>query len=373
LPLSAATIVAFANTDGGQFVLGVANDRSVRGVDDSERVTRDVDNVAVNNCQPPITIIQEIVLPSNRGLYLSRQEFVRQVFIVLVAVLTAVYLIGSEGITRYLHMIGLGVAAAAWSLYYLWQIPNVGVSVEPQGRDYLRRAMAPLRDSVFRHYLWFAVTLRMILSAYSPFMVVFLRESLQLSPSGVIAINTVGSLGAIATLGQWGRWTDRVGAKPALAVSICGVGLGLLLWLIARPGGLWIWLGIPAISLVQGIFTGGLTVSMSRFELGFIPIRGRAHYVAINVAVTGLCSALAALAAGGMIEAFSGLEPGSGWLVVDRFTLFFAICAGLLAAPLIIRRRLPEDRARSLRALFRRELLRRSRRVRRLLRAGIRL
>lgn len=57
----AATIVAFANTDGGQFVLGVANDRSVRGVDNSDRVTRDVDNVALNNCQPPITIIQEIV------------------------------------------------------------------------------------------------------------------------------------------------------------------------------------------------------------------------------------------------------------------------------------------------------------------------
>jgi ATP-dependent DNA helicase RecG len=57
----AAEIVAFANTDGGQLVLGVAKDRSVVGVDDPDKVAQFVDNVASNNCAPPVTVVQEVL------------------------------------------------------------------------------------------------------------------------------------------------------------------------------------------------------------------------------------------------------------------------------------------------------------------------
>lgn len=55
----AASLVAFANTDGGQLILGVSESREIKGVQDPDRVARDVDNVAANNCEPPITVIQE--------------------------------------------------------------------------------------------------------------------------------------------------------------------------------------------------------------------------------------------------------------------------------------------------------------------------
>jgi len=57
----AACLVAFVNTDGGQLVLGVADDRRVVGIDDTDRVGRDVDNVARNNCEPPVTVVQEVI------------------------------------------------------------------------------------------------------------------------------------------------------------------------------------------------------------------------------------------------------------------------------------------------------------------------
>jgi len=152
-----------------------------------------------------LPIIQEIVLPQDRGVYLSRQEWMRQVSIVLIAVLTALYLIGTPSLARFMHVIALGVIAAAASLYFLWRVPDVGSLAEPLDRDYLRRALAPLREPVFQRYLWFSVALRAILSAFGPFLVVFMRETLHLSTSAVIAITTVGSLGAIATLGWWGQ------------------------------------------------------------------------------------------------------------------------------------------------------------------------
>ena len=314
-----------------------------------------------------LPIIQEIVRPEDRGIYLSRQEWVRQVSIVLIAVVCFLYLLGASGTTRFMHVIGVGVVAAAWSLWYLWRVPDVGSMAEPLDREYFRRALAPLGDRVFRRYLGFSVSLRMILSAYTPFLVVFLREGLHLSPSGVIAINTVGSLGAIATLPWWGMWTDRVGAKPALGVSIVGMAGSLLLWTLARPGEEWVWMGIPALSLMLGIFTGGMTVSMSKFELGFIPSRGRAHYVALNVTAAGLGSAVATLAAGRLLQALEGHRYHLAGLTWDRYGVFFTLMAALLVLPFLVRRFLPEERARSLRALLSLEVRRRSRRMRRLL------
>jgi ATP-dependent DNA helicase RecG len=57
----AAVLVAFANTDGGELVLGVSEQREIVGVEDADRVARAVDNAAANNCEPPITVVQETV------------------------------------------------------------------------------------------------------------------------------------------------------------------------------------------------------------------------------------------------------------------------------------------------------------------------
>lgn len=314
-----------------------------------------------------LPLVQEIVPTEDRGSYLSRQEWLRQVSIVLIAVVTAVYLVGTPDIGRFLHVMAVGVIAAAWSLWYLWRIPDVGMDAEPLGRDYFHRALAPLRDPIFRQYLYFSISLRMVMSAVPPFLIVFLREGLHLPTSGVIAINTVGSLGAIGTLGAWGRWTDRVGAKPALAASICGMAVTLSFWMFALAHSPSMWFAASFVSLVFGIFTAGVTVAMSKFELGFIPLKDRTHYVAINVTTVGIGSGIATLVAGRLLQLLAPLDLRWGWLELDRYRAFFLLSALLLFVPIMVRRTLPEERARSIRALVRRAFVRRSVRVRRLL------
>ena len=55
----AAAIVAFANTDGGRILLGVDDQGVAAGVGDLDRTTQFVDNVAFDNCSPPVTVLQE--------------------------------------------------------------------------------------------------------------------------------------------------------------------------------------------------------------------------------------------------------------------------------------------------------------------------
>lgn len=58
----ADALVAFANTDGGQLILGVDDKtHTITGIEGIDAATQQVDNVAYNNCEPPITVIQETV------------------------------------------------------------------------------------------------------------------------------------------------------------------------------------------------------------------------------------------------------------------------------------------------------------------------
>jgi ATP-dependent DNA helicase RecG len=64
----ASSLVAFANADGGLLLLGVDDQGQVSGIaaTDLDRLTQLVDNVAFQNCEPPVTVVQETV-PDEAG------------------------------------------------------------------------------------------------------------------------------------------------------------------------------------------------------------------------------------------------------------------------------------------------------------------
>lgn len=57
----AKDLVCFANSDGGQLIIGVADDRGVVGVADVDALLLRVDDVAFNLCAPPVTVVPETV------------------------------------------------------------------------------------------------------------------------------------------------------------------------------------------------------------------------------------------------------------------------------------------------------------------------
>jgi ATP-dependent DNA helicase RecG len=57
----AASLVAFANTDSGQLILGVNKNHEIVGVNDSDKTMQRVDQVAYQNCEPPLTVVQETI------------------------------------------------------------------------------------------------------------------------------------------------------------------------------------------------------------------------------------------------------------------------------------------------------------------------
>jgi len=57
----AKDLVCFANTDGGDLIFGVSDDRRIVGVPDAEALCLRVDDVAFQRCEPPITAVPEVL------------------------------------------------------------------------------------------------------------------------------------------------------------------------------------------------------------------------------------------------------------------------------------------------------------------------
>jgi len=55
----AKSIVCFANTDGGQLIIGIDKNGQVVGVENVDEVIRKIDDVAINRCEPPVLVVVE--------------------------------------------------------------------------------------------------------------------------------------------------------------------------------------------------------------------------------------------------------------------------------------------------------------------------
>ena len=64
----ARSLVCFANSDGGQLAIGVAKDRSIVGVPDTDSLLLRVDDIAFNACTPPLIVVPEIVELDGRNV-----------------------------------------------------------------------------------------------------------------------------------------------------------------------------------------------------------------------------------------------------------------------------------------------------------------
>ncbi|MBI4861132.1 MAG: putative DNA binding domain-containing protein [Candidatus Riflebacteria bacterium] len=68
----AAALVAFANTDGGQLFLGVDDSGRALGLANIDEALKLVDNVARNNCLPPLTVVARTVKVAGKAIVIVR-------------------------------------------------------------------------------------------------------------------------------------------------------------------------------------------------------------------------------------------------------------------------------------------------------------
>lgn len=68
----AASIVAFANTEGGNLIIGVSDDGEILGVTDLDKEMQRIDNICANNCEPTVYITIEKFIIDDKKLMIVK-------------------------------------------------------------------------------------------------------------------------------------------------------------------------------------------------------------------------------------------------------------------------------------------------------------
>lgn len=68
----AAGIVAFANTEGGNLIIGVSDDGKILGVTDIDKMMQRIDNICANNCEPTIDSTSEKIIIDDKKILVVR-------------------------------------------------------------------------------------------------------------------------------------------------------------------------------------------------------------------------------------------------------------------------------------------------------------
>ena len=68
----AAEIVAFANTEGGNLIIGVSDEGEITGVTNLDEEMQRIDNICVNNCEPTIDSTSEKIIVDDKKVLVVR-------------------------------------------------------------------------------------------------------------------------------------------------------------------------------------------------------------------------------------------------------------------------------------------------------------
>ncbi len=60
------SIVSFANTEGGQLIIGVNDTGDITGIENLDEAMRIIDDLSYNRCEPPVTVLQERMEADNK-------------------------------------------------------------------------------------------------------------------------------------------------------------------------------------------------------------------------------------------------------------------------------------------------------------------
>jgi MFS family permease len=217
-------------------------------------------------------------------------------------------------------------------------------------REHAREPFARLWREIWagprnRRVFAFFVAWNAALGVAVPFWAKFMERDLAMSTATIGVQGTVGALVGASLYPAWGRLVDRTGLRVVLlANATCIAGIPFL-WLFARPGSTWpVWVDAFAV----GVFWSGFNLAALNVPLSVAPARGRATFVGVFGALTGLALGLSCVAGGALAQALGPSPREVLGLTLAPAQVMFLISGVLRVAALPLAVRMPDPLDRSL-------------------------
>lgn len=281
----------------------------------------------------------ELVPPSLRGRFLSREQAFIQIGSLASVVLAALVLWGSPASWQFALIFTISALGATASLCFLNRIPDVTAP------ETIRRSShrVPWKQMLFYppffrlmlyNLLQFAAT-----GSYGVFTIDYLKGQAHYSESLILALSTLSIVGALVSVHWTGRVLDRIGSKPILGACIALFVLILAgWWLVAARIVPHAVAAVAGLNLLVGIAGANWGVANSRLAMATMPLMGRNHFFALFTVITNVGLGLAPILWGVLLDSIGARQSSTGLVSWNRYSLYFAsatflcLAAGLYAA-----------------------------------------
>lgn len=271
--------------------------------------------------------LAELIPQRVRGRFLARRQFWQLVPLPVVLFLAGSYAdlwraspTPTAKFWAYGGPVGVGVVLLAVSTWLLSRLPDVACPRLDSPRSF---SFAPLRSANFRRWLFWCCAASAANGLTQTAQNIYPRGVLRLGLTENFAFRTAMQCGQAALSLRVGRWCDRWGNVPVLAVCQVLTGSGLTFYLLATPQAPHLLLGAW---LLWSAFAG-VNVARPNLTLGVVPSTDRPAAVALVNGCSDAAYAVATLGGGLLFDALSAWSwtPVAGGPQLDRFALFFFV------------------------------------------------
>jgi MFS family permease len=269
--------------------------------------------------------IAALVPDGARAGFLSRDQIAMFIGSLLALFLSSVLMGGRVDPHEYSLVFLVSALAGLGSLIFIQKIPDVCAE------DEMKRSSEPvpwrtiLRYPPFFHLMVFNLLFVVVVGSLGVFTVEYLHEFPGFNVSQVLYLTGISFLGSLLALIGVGRLTDRLGAKPVLAVSLILIGLVIGGWFLVAAG------VVPCsqrviggLNFVSGMAGAAFNVANGRLALSTMPLMGRNHFFALFTVVTSLGLGAAPVAWGISLDFLGTFEVATGAFHWKRHSIYFA-------------------------------------------------
>jgi MFS family permease len=297
--------------------------------------------------------ITAIVPRALRGLYLSRDRTYVSLASVVALAIAGLLLFEHDNLASYSLVFGVSFLGGAISLYFLNRIPEPKMA-PATGVTTKVPWLSLLHDNAFLRLLLFSAAVQVFVLSTGTFVIVFVREEIQLQDGTILWITAGAALIGTVALRMLRHRVDRLGSRPFLGLVFLWWVVYYVLWFLLAAHVVDAALVVaPALLLMAGFFGAIYDLALTRLLMNSFGDRpAMTQYFALQSVIVSLLAGISPILWGWLLDSLRGLDVTVAGTELNAFALFFGLQWLLLGVVFLMLTQVHEASAASTGALL---------------------
>lgn len=275
--------------------------------------------------------IADMIPARSRGRYFGmREAYILAAVTVMTLVMGVVVDYFKDGGREYIGFVVLFAVVlilAGANFAFVSSIKEIRVPRSRLSLDLASIITIPLKDKVFRKFIFITLLWNIGLQIAGPYFSVYMVTGLKLDYTFIMAMSLLASATNVVASTRWGRLADRKSWVFTTKISVGLLAATHFFWLTVGGGTAFIM--VPLLHIASGIAWAGINISLFNLQFTLSPESGRTVYLGFSAALGGITGFGSTLLGSLLLKTFENYSFSLVLTEVGNMQLLFA-ASGLL-------------------------------------------